>query len=478
MAAYSNWPEEEIYYGSEYPELLSEPPLRDGQMIIPADSEVWHDGHWRYSFLQTWECLSGTFESLLPLMGRSIAFSMAQRIVWMCGFNERICSVLIGALGLLLLWSNSSAIFHLYAFILYFCISTATLFLVKRSPHKGHYVALVTFIYTVLTQFYSTDVEFMAFRGSMMIASMKQISLAYDARGISATDLPALVEYIFNPSTLLFGPFNTSEQYYLAKKRSQTMDVNNFVKDVMTSFKYLAISLIFVAYSSCISDQIPFLFNEPWLEYYTTAQAFRFSHCFVCYLSLFTALIGGFAESDVRATDWTAIEWPRSLTEVVVFWNLPMHSFLHKYIFRKACHNFGYFAAMVSTFLASALLHGFNFQLTAVLLSLGFYAYVESTFRKQLASILSACIESRSCGPKCTHRHKKWNFWVLAINVAFVFLNIFHLAYLGAPFQQIEAQQHGYSWQHTLSVWAKDWRFSSHIISVIILIFSFILSLK
>ncbi|KAI1701720.1 MBOAT, membrane-bound o-acyltransferase family domain-containing protein [Ditylenchus destructor] len=475
MAGYNHWPEEEIHYGSEYPELLNEPLLRDGQMVIPADSEEWHNGHWQYSLLQTQQCLFGTLESLLPLIGRSIALSMVQRIVWMCGFNERISSFLVSALGLFLLWSNSSSIFHLYAFILYFWISTATLFLLKRSPQKGHYVALVTFIYTVLIQFYFTDVEFMAFRGSLMIASMKQISLAYDARGILATDLPALLEYIFNPSTLLFGPFNSSEQYYLAKKRSQTMDIKNFVMDVFSSFKYLAISLMFVTYSSCISDQISFLFNEPKLEYYTTAQAFRFSHYFVCYLSLFTALIGGFAESDVRTTDWTAIEWPRSLTEVVVFWNLPMHSFLHKYIFRKTCHNFGYFAAMISTFLASALLHGFNFQLTAVLLSLGFYAYVESTFRKRLALKLSACIESRNCGPKCTHRHKKWNFWVLAVNIAFVFLNIFHLAYLGAPFQQIEAQQHGYSWQHTLSVWGKDWRFSSHIISVIILILSFIL---
>jgi len=61
---------------------------------------------------------------------------------------------------------------------------------------------------------------------------------------------------------------------------------------------------------------------------------------------------------------------------------------------------------MALTFTISSFLHGFNFQLTAVLVSLGFYAYGESRLRVRLAYSLGACVESRQCRADCKHRHK------------------------------------------------------------------------
>ena len=60
---------------------------------------------------------------------------------------------------------------------------------------------------------------------------------------------------------------------------------------------------------------------------------------------------------------------------------------------------------MLLTFVVSSFLHGFNFQLTAVLLSLGFYAYAESRLRAKLAKWLDACVESRQC-KECEHKHR------------------------------------------------------------------------
>ena len=54
----------------------------------------------------------------------------------------------------------------------------------------------------------------------------------------------------------------------------------------------------------------------------------------------------------------------------------------------------------------SALFHGLNFQLAAVLLSLGLYTYVEFTLRSKLASIFDACILARPCPEGCQHKAK------------------------------------------------------------------------
>lgn len=132
-------------------------------------------------------------------------------------------------------------------------------------------------------------------------------------------------------------------------------------------------------------------------------------------------------------------------------------------IFRPGKREFGKFGGILLTYLASSLLHGLNFQLAAVLLSLGFYTYIEFQLRAVLASTFNACISSKKC-PKnqCQHEKNSLNcWWIMGVNIGFTALTMFHLAYLGLMFDTSETQETGYNYLHTLEKWSKL-GFSSH----------------
>ena len=70
-----------------------------------------------------------------------------------------------------------------------------------------------------------------------------------------------------------------------------------------------------------------------WLLAYRDALSFRSSHYFVSYLSEATALAAGIDLSHSKSWAVTVtrpwnIELPRSLVEVVINWNIPMHTWL------------------------------------------------------------------------------------------------------------------------------------------------------
>jgi len=81
------------------------------------------------------------------------------------------------------------------------------------------------------------------------------------------------------------------------------------------------------------------------------------------------------------------------------------------------------------TFLVSAMLHGLNFRLSAVLLSLAVYCYIEHSFRQMLADFLGCCVQARPC-IRCDHKYRN-QLPVQFINFGFHLLAIFNLAYLG-----------------------------------------------
>lgn len=119
---------------------------------------------------------------------------------------------------------------------------------------------------------------------------------------------------------------------------------------------------------------------------------------------------------------------------------------------------YGTLAAIAVTYAMSAALHGVNFQLAAVLLSLGIYTYVEFKLRQKIASIFNACILANPCGPRCGHEHK-WNHsYVLLFNVTFGAVAVLHLAYLGVMFEASSAtdesvMEQGFSMAHVLGKW-------------------------
>ncbi|EJW82449.1 MBOAT family protein [Wuchereria bancrofti] len=303
----------------------------------------------------------------------------------------------------------------------------------------------------------------MSMRGILMIVLMKITSLSFDLANefYGNITLLHLLSYMFDSSTVLFGPWITYRQYqdslYLKEFRAEIV---NFFRGL----SYIALSLLAVIYSSCIADSF---IELPFVGAYFVAQSFRFSHYFVSWFSAGTSLLSGI-DSGIVA-DWIHIELPRSLVDVVVSWNIPMHRFLHHYIFGET-RKYGSAAAIFVTYVVSSLFHGINFQLSAVLLSLGLYTYAETKIRSKLSRRTDSCVRARICRKECHHTCKESALSTLTINMLFRALALTHLVYLGMAFDDSTAET-GYSWRHTLSVWADSYYFS-HVIGLFMLLLS------
>lgn len=177
--------------------------------------------------------------------------------------------------------------------------------------------------------------------------------------------------------------------------------------------------------------------------------------------------------------------------------------------------HYGKFNAILLTYLVSSSLHGLNFQLAAVLLSIGIFTFVEFHLRNSLAEILDACVLASKCNvttivdvtaedsvnsadssarsnnddstsknsnvdssrrttaiTTCKgHKNTTALAWVKMINFIFGLFTIVLLAYLGVLLDissDYEQQQHGkgFSWEHNLKKWI-ELKFFGHIIVVI-----------
>lgn len=62
---------------------------------------------------------------------------------------------------------------------------------------------------------------------------------------------------------------------------------------------------------------------------YKQALEFRTGHYFISYMSAVFAIVCGY-NTKMLVTLPMAIEWPQSLLNVVIYWNVPMHHWLKK----------------------------------------------------------------------------------------------------------------------------------------------------
>lgn len=306
-------------------------------------------------------------------------------------------------------------------------------------------------------------------RGIQMIAAMKIISVAVDMDNGYMQDAPspaAFAGYIMCPANCILGPWVSFRKYEQSLGRKYLN--RSWIFAIILNIVVALISLFF---SNCF---IPWYIpddSSKWIVAYRDAQSFRASHYFVSIMSQAFMISGCFGDQSdsswsVSVTDPFHIEIPRSLVQVVVFWNIPMHQWLKTYVF-KVCKPYGKFFAIFATYSISSLLHGLNFQLSAALLSIGMFSYVEYKIRAKLSNIFSACCLVSGCSRSCNHTYKKSNIIVIIVNTFFTLLAIFHLAYLGVMFEaSFAVQETGYSYAHTLKKWS-DLNFASHTISII-----------
>ena len=132
--------------------------------------------------------------------------------------------------------------------------------------------------------------------------------------------------------------------------------------------------------------------------------------------------------------------------------------------------------AVILTFLTSALMHGLNFQISSILISLGIFGYSESIFRSRLSKRLDLCIKSRPC-KTCKHKTETTNTAktiTYLINFTFILINVVLLVYLGMPFDNSEAAAVGYSMDHTLKHWGR-WKFGGHGAALLFLVLGYLL---
>ncbi|XP_073996182.1 protein-serine O-palmitoleoyltransferase por [Rhodnius prolixus] len=317
--------------------------------------------------------------------------------------------------------------FHTYGlvfasyFIMHFTVRTL-------GRCRGYTVSVIIFSYLILCEFSLVPTEtWERIRGPQMMTAMKIISFAFDLDNglIKRPDVYQYLGYCLCPSSNIFGPWISYNDYICAYDNDR-WDYK-WLKRIFISFVK---SVLWFILSVCFLEWlIPNTSSLPWLVY-RDAMLFRVGHYFVSYVSETSALFGGFTKG-VEVTRPLNIELPHSLVEVVVCWNLPMHRWLKTYVFRKT-QAAGTFLAVMSTYVVSALLHGLNLRLEAVLLSLGIYTYVEHSLRSDLSEMFNACVSSKPCPTPC-YKHKRTtnNLIVHSTNIMFTVLAMFHLAYLG-----------------------------------------------
>ncbi|KAK7503550.1 hypothetical protein BaRGS_00005089 [Batillaria attramentaria] len=300
---------------------------------------------------------------------------------------------------------------------------------------SGVAASILIVVFLVLCELWLVDpTTWHRVRGAQMVLSMKIISLAFDFGSGAIIDLPNIFEftgYCFHVGTVIFGPWVSYEDYHKAVMAERLP---------LTTLGFGCWHIVMHSHSDSATI-LSAMHQKPQLH---------------------SVVLAG--QRTLAVSKPYNIEIPRSLVEVVTNWNLPMHYWLKTYVFRAA-RPYGTFAAVIFTYAASSLLHGLNFQLAAVLFSLGFYSYVEYVFRAKLSRIFSACIQAKRCKEGCDHTYKQRHPLVIVTNLFFLALSVLHLAYLGLMFDSSSQEEQGYTMEHTLTKWY-DLGFLSHKIAI------------
>uniref|UniRef100_A0A0K0FN53 Protein-serine O-palmitoleoyltransferase porcupine n=1 Tax=Strongyloides venezuelensis TaxID=75913 RepID=A0A0K0FN53_STRVS len=397
--------------------------------------------------------------SVYPQFKLLFFLCLLQRILISYGtlFNRNVFHIIFGIFGFLILSDRNHFAPTVLIHLTYFICLFLTIKFFKNFPFLPF---IITILSTFTMQHYFNDKIYSSIHGSLMIMSMKMISLVFE----NNIDFFEVFGYLFSPGTLVYGPFISLKMYRLSY---QTKLFSNLYVPILSSI----LSCLFLFLSHYIVNEIDVLNYNSLLINYKTAASFRYSHYFISYISLTLASLSGIPINQV--TSWLNVEIPRSMMDVACYWNIPMHIFFHKYVFQKI-KAYGKFLAVLFTFTFSAMLHGFNFQLTAVLISIGVNASIESKLRSRLSSRLNSCCKSRRCLENCDHYYKTYHFRTLIVNFLFFIINVYHLIYLGAPFDD-SVEEGTYSMDHTLKIWSQEFYFSSLIITFVMLVASFLI---
>lgn len=324
-------------------------------------------------------------------------------------------------------------------------------------------VATLVFL-VVCGEVFIDQEDWISCRGTFMIATMKLLSLSRDLHSILENfNITSYFGYMFCPANIIFGPWISFKEYSAC---------NFVVPNKLRWLKQVCLTalaaLVFLTISNCWASYLIPDDSYTWFVTYRQAFTFRTSHYFVSYLSESLMSLAGYK---MKATDeWGYeivkpfdIEMPASLVHVVISWNIPMHKFLKKYIYRSALA-YGQSLAIVITYIISSLLHGYSLEISAVLLSIGLFSIAQLRFLTKLAQRLDACVGVRPCKAECDHKVKRNHIMVRLVTCASAVITVVNLAYLGCVMDGAEGLQR----------WS-DLNFICHVYMFVIYIISYLL---
>uniref|UniRef100_H2XX93 Protein-serine O-palmitoleoyltransferase porcupine n=1 Tax=Ciona intestinalis TaxID=7719 RepID=H2XX93_CIOIN len=339
--------------------------------------------------------------------------------------------------------------------------------------------------------YYSNPKMWNRIRGVVLLMCMKVISVAVDYRsGKMAGSLPSVLEYCaycLHPGSVIFGPWLSLQEFRESILVRRLNNVDFFwciIKNSISGMICLVLCMCVIPhlFMDPLEPQLPLILPVvagPWLLAYKSAVSFHFSHYYVCYIATLTSQLAGTGIAKVSSKKFKDfvitrpldIEIPRSMLDVVVAWNIPMSKWLKYYVF-DTTRFLGNFSALLFSYAASAILHGLNLHLAAILLTLCLYTYIENALRLKLSKIFN-CNAIQSRPPRKVT--SPIPIWARLFNFMWILINLMHLAYLGTAniFQDEEDEHgiHGYSITHTLKKWGQL-GFTSHIFAAACLLFN------
>ncbi|XP_053676409.1 protein-serine O-palmitoleoyltransferase porcupine [Anopheles nili] len=326
-------------------------------------------------------------------------------------------------------------------------------------------------------------------RGTQMILLMKALSLAFDTEDNYSLrqqlNTLSYSGYILCPANVILGPWISFNDYLNIWKPTPNIDLkhnrSSVLRILIHLFRVIFSALMaagFLLISNCMIDYLVApVATWKWVRAYSRALSFRTSHYFIAYLSqccmISAAVDWNRVEEErsfmlpvsslYRVTSPIAVEFPRSLVQVVTAWNIPMHIWLKRYIFRTTKRPFGNAAAIAITYIISSLLHGLHYRLWITLLTIGLWTYVEHEIRRKIAAIYSACVLVGKCPEPCiVHQHKSKSLLCIIINTLFFLLNMFNLIYLGCIFESTEGPPEEISNEKSIFARWTELNFASH----------------
>ncbi|XP_075159152.1 protein-serine O-palmitoleoyltransferase por [Haematobia irritans] len=337
--------------------------------------------------------------------------------------------------GLLSLWLyvGSPSTMYVVIHIVNIC-SFLRVIIVMNIKHKGLFSCVYTIACQLLCEILLGAEHFETIRGPLMLVTMKLISVAFDLQdGKESFHWLTLLGYLCSPSSLILGPWIPFRSYRERNDKHGSRKWN-----IVNIFLHVSLSLIFLNLSNCLVPWLKQLWNGGiWYRTYMDSLSIRCSHYFISYLSHATLLVNYC--SQLQIVKPLQVEFPRSLSTAIRSWNIPMHIWLKNTVFNRLRSSHSNFFAIIITYLVSCLVHGFNYKVHLVLVSLGLFSYFENKLRFTLAQIFNACIEAYPCRSNCKYKHctrkginsKKQILLLYLVNMTFSVIAILQLAYLG-----------------------------------------------